>query len=134
MFARLEPCMTVYGGGKVNVNTADAAVLKSVAYSCRGQAPVTCESLVAKLLMFRSAGSVFRDPASEAMIRQLSGAVGLRPDEELLFSAMMGDLSLRSTCFSGTAYGKVDGQGSEMSRIEFVFDRERMVKLYWHEH
>jgi len=133
LFTRIEPYMTVYGTGKVNLNTADATVLRSVAYSCGGDAPVSCESLAAKLLAFRNAGNVFRDPVLPTMTRQLSGAASLPPDEEKLFAAMMGKVTLQSTCFSGMASGKRQGRETEESRITFVFDRQRMVKLYWHE-
>jgi hypothetical protein len=107
-------------------------VLKSVAYACGGQNAVTCESLVAKLMAFRRAGGVFREPVSATMMRQLSAA-NLRSDEGALFTAMMSVMTLRSTCFGGTAYGRVKGHKTAQSRIDFVFDRERMSKLYWHE-
>lgn len=133
LFLRLEPYMTVYGTGKVNINTANAAVLKSVAYACGGQDPVTCESLVAKMMAFRSAGGVFREPVSATMAHQLSAGAGLRSEEGVLFAAMMSVMTLRSTCFGGTAYGKAKDHETAQSRIDFVFDHERMSKLYWHE-
>ena len=133
LFLRLEPYMTVYGTGKVNINTAGAVVMKSVAYSCGGQNPVTCESFVAKLMAFRSAGGVFREPAFGTMAGQLGGGTGLRGEEASLFEKIMGVGTHRSTCFGGTAYGNVKGHETAQSRIDFVFDRERMSKLYWHE-
>ena len=133
LFRRIERYMTVYGSGKVNVNTADAMILTSVARASGGQAAV-CESLVAKLLAFRGGGGVFREPSSSVMTRQLSGAANLQPEEEALFSAMMGTMATRSTCFGGVACGKARGRETEQSRIDFVFDRERTTILDWHEH
>lgn len=133
LLARLEPYLTVYGTGKVNINTADAVVLKSAAYECGGQAPVTCELLVSRLLEFRAAGGVFREPDPNVMVRQLGGETALRSDEGSVFMAMMRTITLKSTCFSGKAAGKVKGRATEGRSIAFVFDRERMTPLYWHE-
>jgi general secretion pathway protein K len=134
LFSKIRPYVTVYGTGKVNVNTADPVVLRSVAYSCGGQTPVTCESVVAKLMAFRNAGGVFREPVSATMIGQLGGTAALRNEEMNLFVAMMGTIGIRSTCFFGTASGKLKGMETAQSLIDFVFDRDQMTVLCWNEH
>ena len=132
LFSKIEPYVTIFGTGKINVNTADATVLASAAYSCGGQAGV-CESLVAKLMVFRRGGNVFHVPDAALMTRQLNDVTPLGINEKNLLTAMMGTLTIRSTCFGGTATGRVTGGKAEQDRIEFVFDRERMTKLYWYE-
>ena len=67
------------------------------------------------------------------MTRQLNDVTPLGINEKNLLTAMMGTLTIRSTCFGGTATGRVTGGKAEQDRIEFVFDRERMTKLYWYE-
>jgi hypothetical protein len=54
-------------------------------------------------------------------------------DQEMGPFPKPGVATLRSTCFGGTAYGKVKGYETAQSRIDFVFDHQRMSKLYWHE-
>ncbi len=134
LFRRLEPHATLYGTGKVNVNTADPVVLKSVAVSCGGGNGGMADSLAAKIVLFREAGNAFRHASASSIAVELNAFARLQPDEQALLSAMMSVLTLRSTCFGGLATGKMNGRSEEDARIAFVFDRGNLAKLYWHEY
>lgn len=131
LFRKLEPCVTVFGSGKVNVNTADAVVLECVAHS-RGGDESTRRSLIRKIGEFRRTGNVFDEPGGRIGIK-LNGVVGLTGEEAGLLNGMSGLLTVRSTCFRGTAAGVVRNSETPGTLIDFVFDRGTRRKLYWHE-
>lgn len=133
LFSKLKQHLTIYGTGKVNINTADPVVLKCLAESCGSADLSTCESLVMKIVRFRDAGNTFMKLDISVIAGQLDEFVGLLSSERALLSGMMDAVTIRSTCFHGVAGGKVTGQSMYESRIAFVFDRDRQMKLYWHE-
>lgn len=157
IFFKLKPYMTIYGTGRVNINTADPVVLRCLADSYGSADRSICESLVMKIVRFREAGSFFKESSASAIIGQLNELLGLLPAENSLLSEMAKDLTNRSTCFRGIARGKVaeheradlfsggavsafagsvtgKSEPSAERWIEFVFDRERGMMLYWHEY
>lgn len=137
LFEKLRPHATVYGAGKVNLNAANRVVLLSVAEASTGSGGQGVESLVDKILGFRASGGIFREGNAPAIIGELDRFAALAPEEKAVFSAMMRHAGIRSTCFGGVAEGRTGRPGStdaEKTRIAFVFDREKMNKLYWYEH
>jgi general secretion pathway protein K len=137
LFERLGPHMTIYGTGKVNVNTADAVVLASVGAACGGESSV-CTSVANKLLAFRQGGSALTGSSQADIVAQLNQSVRLENNEQALLLGMIPYLTLQSTCFSGTAEGSVGtGPGAPQvgnaKRVEFVFDRVKKAKVFWYE-
>lgn len=131
--AKVLPYVTVCGDGKINLNGAGRVVLRSLGMAVGGNAEVA-DSLASKLVAFQGE-NFFAKPSSVDIIQQLKDYVTLKPAEESLLSlGMMTHLTLRSRCFSGTAEGRVSGDVQGVARVDFVFDRDREVKLYWHEH
>jgi len=130
LFAKIRPYLTIYGTGKVNINTADPVVLMCVGEGSGGGDRSVCRLLADKIGRFRAAGNSFTDAS---IIGQLNAFAQVTPEEKTVVSRMMGGLAIRSSCFGGIAGGKVSGSSTEDRQIEFVFDRQRGVKLYWHE-
>lgn len=133
LFSKLKPYLTIYGAGKVNINTADPVVLGCLADSYGSADRSTCESLVMKIVRFREAGNFFEESSAAAIIGQLNKFLWLLTSETALLSRMMDAVTTRSTCFHGVAVGKVTGQSTDESQITFVFDQNQHMKLYWHE-
>lgn len=133
LFSKLKRYLTIYGTGKVNINTAQPMVLRCLADSCGKGDRATAESLIIKIVQFREAGNAFMEAGAPAIIGQLNDFVELLPGEKSLLSGMMGAVTIRSACFRGVAEGKVTGRQTADSRITFVFDRDLGVKLYWYE-
>jgi type II secretory pathway component PulK len=135
LFERLEPHMTIYGTGKVNVNTADAVVLASVGVACGGDSGVAM-SLAKKIVAFTHEGNALTGSSPDEITTQLRQSVA--GNEQVLLRNMMSYLTLQSTCFGGTAEGRVgSGAGApeigNAKRVEFVFDRVKKVKVSWYE-
>lgn len=130
LFLKLKPYLTIYGTGKVNINTADRVVVVCVAESGGGGDLSNCRLLADKIARFRTCGNVFTDTS---IMRQLNAFAQLSSEERTVLSRIMGRLGIKSTCFGGIASGKIANAGEEDRRIEFVFDRQSGVKLYWHE-
>jgi general secretion pathway protein K len=138
LFAKIEPYVTIYGTGKVNVNTAGAVVLRVLAVSSRADDSAT-GSLIDKIIRFRESNNVLKAATLADVIKQLE----LQSAEVNVLKSMMPMIDLRSTCFRGTSEGRSgDVQVStpnakvlsvEVCRIEFVFDRGNRMKVYWHE-
>ena len=134
LFFKLKPYMTIYGTGRVNINTAEPVILGCLADSYGSADRSICESLVMKIVRFREAGSFFEESSASAIIGQLNESFGLLPDESVLISEMTGVITNQSTCFRGVVAGKLTGQSTDESRIVFVFDRDKQTKLYWCEY
>jgi len=132
LYRRLAPFFTVYGSGKVNINTAPAAVLRAVMEAWGRPQRQTAEGIVEKLLAFRGAGRAFRAGDPVSMTADLNGYAVLSPEETRLFMHAAELLTVRSTCFRGTAVGRSE-PGGEERRIDFVFDRVKQARLYWFE-
>jgi type II secretory pathway component PulK len=141
LFQRLEPHVTVYGTGKVNINTADSMVLASVALTCGGNS-ATCASLARKVVALRQGQVDGRASAGGDIIRQVMRPGVLASDEGKLLSQMIPYLTLQSTCFRGIAEGRSSGRETghegavmlgDISRIEFVFDRAHRTRVFWYE-
>ncbi|MDI6774507.1 MAG: type II secretion system protein GspK [Verrucomicrobiota bacterium] len=137
LFRNIRSRVTLFGSDKINFNAAGQAVLLSVAEAAGGGPLPAGESLVGKLLAFREAGHAFREATADAMRAELDRFAGLSSDEKVLFAGMARYATIRSTCFGGTAEGHAGpqgGSGGETRRIAFVFDRDSLKKLYWHEY
>lgn len=131
-FRRLKPHVTVYDNGKINLNIASATVLTCLGRAVGGDADIA-ESLARKVVSFRNQNS-FANPTPPAIIQELRGSVPLLSAEETLLGDMLGYMTLNSRCFAGTAEGNVGDGGSGTIRVDFVFDRDRGIGLYWHEY
>jgi type II secretory pathway component PulK len=130
LFRKLRPYITIYGIGKVNINTADPVVLVCTGEAGGGGDRAACRLLADKIARFRAAGNTFTDPS---LAGQLNAFVQLTPVEKTVLARMTGGLTIKSSCFGGIAGGRAQGSSIEDRQIEFVFDRQRGVKLYWHE-
>jgi len=130
LFLKLKPYLTIYGTGKVNINTADGVVLLCVGESGGGGDLSACSSLADKVVRFRTSGNVFTEAS---VVGQLGKFTKLSTEERTVLLRMIGKLAIRSSCFGGIASGKIANDSEDDRRIEFVFDRQSGVKLYWHE-
>ncbi|OGV67812.1 MAG: hypothetical protein A2283_22430 [Lentisphaerae bacterium RIFOXYA12_FULL_48_11] len=130
IFEKIKPYITMFGTGKININTADLMVLVCAAEAGGGGDRTACRLLVDKIGRFRASGNAFVDPS---ILSRLNAFVETTPIEKTILARMMGNLTIRSSCFGGIAGGRVPGSIMDDRRIEFVFDRQQGVKLYWHE-
>jgi DNA uptake protein ComE-like DNA-binding protein len=133
VLARIADKVTVFGTGKININTASAEVLRAVAVASGGVRDVA-DALAARILRFRDAGNVFgKSGGAGDVSRQLGEFEALRPGEAELLRRMAPYLGVYSSCFGGSAWGRAGaGPGGE-SRIEFVFERDTRQTVFWHE-
>ncbi|MFO7871961.1 MAG: type II secretion system protein GspK [Kiritimatiellia bacterium] len=138
--ARIGPHVTLYGRGKININTAGREALECLAVShCRGETDVAL-AVVERIVDFREAGGQFTEPSIPSVMAALHGFEPLEPEERGVLAAMMADAEIRSSCFRGTSTGWVERAGGKGSgeiqagyRIAFVFDRENDTVLDWRE-
>ena len=131
LFERMASAVTIYGNGKVNLNTADVLVLEALARAAGADESISAAT-AAKIASFRHAGGSF----SEANARSIAAAVKesgmLAAEEESILMRMMMYLSLKGSCFRGVAVGGRSGQWGQAS-IEFVYSRQRQRVLFWNE-
>lgn len=134
LFARLRPFMTVHGSGLVNINAAAPTVIEivglAVAAPERSGAVVP---LVRKLVGFREAGLAFEKAEYAAMRAALEQFAVLAGDEGTVFTAMVAMLTVRSTAFSGTAYGGGSPAGNAELQVDFVWDTQARRFVMWRE-
>ncbi len=135
LFYRVAPYLTVYGSGLVNVNSASERVLVAAARAAaEGRPERVASQLAAKIGRFRQAGHGFEREDYAHMRGQLDGFEKLSPEEDAVFMAMMGQVTVRSTAFRGIAYGGGRGmQGQAPIEVEFVWDRDKREYVMWRE-
>lgn len=131
IFEKIEPYITVYGKGKININTADQMVL---------QAAGMRESLAEKVLTFRKGddGMLATDDdnafnSTDDAANVLSSKAGLNAEEVTEFEAIIeeGLVGVSSDVFRGYSFGRF--QDSEISsELVFVIGRDEKIR-YWRE-
>ncbi len=127
IFAKIRPYVTVYGNGRVNINTASREVLAALGFS---------EAAVDAIAAYR-AGKDFAEGTSDdpfftnvnsiAADLQTKGKTPLDDSQTVLLSGLIaGDrLSVVSSAFSVTSRGELpDGAALE---VDSVFDRKGVV-------
>ena len=134
LYDRVEPFCTVYGLGKVNINTASPEVLRALLHAgTGGDKQIDVGRWVEALIAFRAAGHIFE--LKGRGMEDLRSSARAMPDAATLDSALVrlrgSDISVRSTCFRGTVTARVRGHASDDGRIDFVYDRERGANVLW---
>ena len=136
IFEKVGAYLTVYGEGKVNLNTAGKDVLEALGMS---------DTLADKLIRFRrgndsleatSDDNIFE--SAETAVASLSNSVGLSAEETVQLNTVIasGLACVRSDHFSGESHAELrydDGEEARLTtNIFFVMDREKNI-LYWRE-
>ena len=135
VFERIIPYLTVYGSGRVNINTAAEVVLAGLLDTVLPGDPTVVDGLVGKVAEFRAEGGVFHSSARARLVADLARYRRLARQEENALSrlANSGLIDVRSTHMRGEAVGWTDSRDAGASRIEFIFDRRTGTVRYWHE-
>lgn len=136
IFDKVSAYLTVYGNGKVNLNTAGKYVLRALGMS---------DTLADKLIQFRRGNdnqeataddNVFESAGSAAAA--LSGGVSLAAEEADQFNGVVasGLVDVRSDHFRGESHAGLryddEDEARLTTKIVFVADREKNIR-YWRE-
>ena len=131
MFDKIKDCVTVYGQGAVNVNTATLPVLMALGMD---------EALAEKVVKFRMVATpkkdgeapegVFTDNASIA--DSLGKSESLSGDEIAQLQRVTPLLGVKSDNFRGKILGSYLLEG-KTEKIVFVYDRKEKIVKSWRE-
>jgi hypothetical protein len=127
IFNQIEPHITVYGGTRVNINTAGPMVWRVLA-AVKGQ--TGGEDFIRKILQFRERGGIFKTLFGGGLAGAGGEPAELSAEVQVLLSGMAPYVTVTSDRFRG---GVVAGQGASRVGISFVWDRRERRFLYWHE-
>lgn len=117
LLAALEPYLTIYGEeDRININTAEPAVLAGVAES-RGVDPREIDAVVSEIVEARPQAALEDFEALQS---------GTAANMKLL-------LTVSSSTFRGTAEGIVRGRQTPGRQITFVYGRDDSEFYFWHE-
>jgi type II secretory pathway component PulK len=133
IYNKVAGSITVYGSGKININASEPVVLKSLMQSCGADNPAAMDSLIEKILSYRAAGSGFSGANAASIVAMLGEHARLTPDEAGIFSGIMKDITVKSTCFRATAYGRPKNADRWLTTIDFVYSRKDKRIVYWQE-
>jgi len=131
VFDKVQDHLTIYGTGKVNINTASPVVLQSLGMD---------EGLVQKIMDFRKGSDEIEASEDdnilmnvETLIVDLSAGAGLFPDEVDALTVIVetGVLKVRSDYFRGHSTAQLS-DGGVAAAIDFVVSRNEVVR-YWRE-
>lgn len=132
LFSRVRPYLTVYGDGKVNMNTASAPVLTCVALAS-GAGEEAAFSLASKIVDFTRSGGRFEEHNFEAVRRILSESGDITVDENNALSRCFEKLAVSSEYLRGRSYGLVSGKPKFDRIIEFVIKKSDGRLVFWSE-
>jgi type II secretory pathway component PulK len=133
MFDMVKPYVTIYGEGKVNINTVSSEVL--LALGLNG-------SIVDTIIRYRNGDdetegtdddNIFK--SATAIVPQLSQFYHLGPSEVAQLSNLVsaGTLEVRSDHFMAISSAELKRSSKQKAAIVAVFDREGQI-TYWREH
>ncbi len=127
LFLKLSDVFTVYGRGKVNLNTASPEVLKSMGLG---------DDLIGKILKFRKGAAGELGSSGAGVFKNVGQIVDLLVNEKSLTAVKRLQLSacldVRSEYFSGRSLGRLAGKPG-LTTIDFVVDCHKRF-WYWREH
>lgn len=137
LYRRLRDSITVYGSGRVNINTAGRESLEVLVHATGATVPQAVE-IADKILDYRGQGLLFSAGGSIEEMRteildSLHKMVGLTGEEQEILSKVInaGQLGIQSTEFRGWASGRVTGRPVDDRTIEFVIHGQDGRVLYW---
>lgn len=131
LLARLIPFLTVYGDGRVNLNTAAPPVLRAVLESVAAGDRGAVQALLDRLLAHRLAGFAFAAATPTVIGRDLQG---LSADQSALLARAEPLLSAASDCFGGVAEAVSAADYAARipgARARFVWQRSTAQFLLW---
>jgi len=127
LFSKMPDYFTVYGRGKVNINTACNEILKSVGMG---------DGLTGQIIEFRKGNDGKLGTDDDGVFRSAAQIAVLLSKEKDLTAAkrqrIIDYLDVRSECFSGRSLGRLTGKQG-LTVIDFVVDCHKRF-WYWREH
>jgi len=114
-FDSIENIITVYGNGKLNINTVNKNVL--LAFVASEADLKTSESFVEKLLIFRNQGNIIKAKNDEKMKEALKAAIPMTKQETSIVDNIYTNLTSTSTVYKGNLYIDMDGKTQQNTFI-----------------
>lgn len=135
LLRRIEPYVTVHGGRRVNLNTADMQVIAALmaASGTIGEPAPAATSLARKILQFREQGGMFTTYMGPGLVAALEGTVALEGDERAALSGLSPFVTMVSDRFRIVSVGEAHAGRRFSRRIECVWNRATRKFESWNE-
>ncbi|MBU1727133.1 MAG: general secretion pathway protein GspK [Candidatus Omnitrophica bacterium] len=128
LFDKIKDSVTVFGDGKVNINTCAESVLKSIARAAAKTKVISenyADSLISQIIETRdSASGPFKAQA------EIDSFIPQKTEEQDIYDAIKPRLKIKSDFFRIEAGSHA---GKTAKKIESVYDRSNNVIAYWHQ-
>ena len=118
-FDSIENLITVYGNGKLNINTVNKNVLLALIASDANLK--TSESFVEKLLIFRNQGNIIKAKNGKKMKEAVESAILLTKQEIGIVDNIYTNLTSTSSIYKGDLYIDIDGNTQKNT---FIVNKE----------
>ncbi len=137
LYNLLKDSITIFGSGKLNINTAPAETLEILITSCLKRLaeqgyPLADQDLANKIITLRNSGVAFEDISS--LKGKISDTKTLTDTEIAILNLFEGvgdaEAGTQSTCFSITSDGTIQ---KVHCTLQVVYDRVLKKELFWHE-
>ncbi len=134
IFSKIRDFVTVSGGDKVNLNTAEPVVLESLGVIGGSGNAKAAQNLARKILQFRERGGTFKTCLGAGLAEALGEEARLTDDERRLLYSMARYGTVASDHFRGHSEGwMASGGDSQRRSVDFVWDRKKQKFEFWHE-
>jgi type II secretory pathway component PulK len=107
IFDSIKNIITVYGNGKVNINTVDKNVLLAMATASADLK--TSKSFVEKILLFRDQGNIIKAKNGKKMKKAITSAIPMTKAEAVVLDNVYTNLTSISRFYKGDLQIGIDG-------------------------
>ena len=134
VYNQLKESITVYGSGKLNINTVSDETLQMLVNSCikklenEGNNEREPNDLVERIIQLRNSNIIFGSISD--LRTELQKQADLTSAQNNLINKLEGLIDTKSTCFFIISHGKIN---KISYTISCIFDRAKKEIIYWHE-
>lgn len=134
LYNDIKDYVTVYTGGKVNINTAPAAVLFAI-IDKNGQ----YKPLVDKIVSYRAGADTLEGTSDDQFITDIAGGlhdiIDMSPAESARLATVADKLDTKSSCFRITSSGRYGGMNKTVTYVAGYKEgkKNKIRTIYYHE-
>jgi hypothetical protein len=133
LYRAVAPHLTVWGSGRVNLNTAGRVVLEALVGRLGGES-ADGRALIGKIERFRKAGRAFESASGPDLTRRLNEFEGLTSAEVTLLRTMARSAQCRSWFYGAVVAARAHAAAPSRVCAEFVVDKQKGQRVYWYEY
>ena len=128
-YIKLKDLITVWGNGKININTASVKILEILVEYCKKKTGKEPQDLTERIQALREAGIFFVSP--DDLKTKLGTPSPLSQDQAKIIEEASNMAVFKSSCFCSIANGTI--KNHIFFSLQCIYNRDQNKIVYWHE-